>query len=149
MAKPVPSQTYYAQVRKHEPWKDDVPEKKLMSEQEIYQKLDRQKCSEYITENEKKCSPPKSNQEARKIQEDVEKIANGVVSNLSRKFKLFKGSSLLKTGSTYEGVKIGNPDEFDYMIEVPALSKDVIEIRHNPMYMNMYMNMYGVPNWKM
>ena len=46
-------------------------------------------------------------------------------------------------------MKIGNPDEFDYMIEVPALSKDVIEIRHNPMYMNMYMNMYGVPNWKM
>ena len=73
MAKPVPSQTYYAQVRKHEPWKDDVPEKKLMSEQEIYQKLERQKFSEYITENEKKCSPPESNQEARKIQEDVEK----------------------------------------------------------------------------
>lgn len=133
MAKPVPSRTYYAQVRKHEPWKDDVPEKKLMSEQEIYQKLDRHTFSECIKENEKKCSPPKSNQEARKIQEDVEKIANGVVSNLSRKFKLFEGSSLLKTGSTYEGVKIGNPDEFDYMIEVPALSKDIIEIRDNPM----------------
>lgn len=58
-------------------------------------------------------------------------MVNGLVFNLCRKFKFFEGSSLLKIGSIYEGVKIGNFDEFDYMIEVFVLSKDIIEIRDN------------------
>lgn len=58
----------------------------------------------------------------------MENAANNFCEYLRKNFRLFQDCHLLKTGSTYEGVKIGKPDEFDFMIEVPvfALSDAVV-----------------------
>ena len=52
----------------------------------------------------------------------MENAANSFCEYLRKNFRLFQDCHLLKTGSTYEGVKIGKPDEFDFMIEVPVLA---------------------------
>ena len=51
---------------------------------------------------------------------------------MTKKYKLFTGFSLLKTWSTYEGLKLGQPDESDFLIETPAVDRSMIEIGHNP-----------------
>ena len=62
-------------------------------------------------------------QERSKIKENVEEMMDKVFKILEQKYKIFKGYKLLKMGSTYEGTKLGKPDEFDFMIELPALCK--------------------------
>ena len=52
----------------------------------------------------------------------MENAAYNFCEYLRKNFHLFQDCLLLKTGSTYEGVKIGKPDEFDFMIEVPVLA---------------------------
>ena len=52
----------------------------------------------------------------------MENAAYNFCEYLRKNFRLFQDCHLLKTGSTYEGVKIGKPDEFDFMIEVPVLA---------------------------
>ena len=52
----------------------------------------------------------------------MENAAYNFCEYLRKNFRMFQDCHLLKTGSTYEGVKIGKPDEFDFMIEVPVLA---------------------------
>ena len=66
-----------------------------------------------------------SSEEAEEIRHDVETMIWHVCDNL-KSYRMFRNCTLLKTGSTYEGVKIGKPDEFDFMIVLPALAEDKI-----------------------
>ena len=53
------------------------------------------------------------------IETKVEKLRDFLHAN----FRMFKDCQILKQGSVYEGTKIGNPDEFDFMIEIPSVLK--------------------------
>lgn len=64
-----------------------------------------------------------SSEEAEEIRHDVESIISHICNNL-KTYRMFHNCALLKTGSTYEGLKIGKPDEFDFMIVLPALADD-------------------------
>lgn len=64
-----------------------------------------------------------SSKEAEDIAHDVESIISHICNNL-KTYRMFHNCTLLKTGSTYEGLKIGKPDEFDFMIVLPALADD-------------------------
>jgi len=64
------------------------------------------------------------NDEGKLVMAFVEKVVNDLHTFLDEQFRMFKGCKILKTGSVYEKTKIGKPDEFDFMIEVPALSGD-------------------------
>jgi hypothetical protein len=46
---------------------------------------------------------------------------------LGKIYKVFQDYSIIEMGSVSEGTKIGIPDEFDFMIELPHLN-DAIEI---------------------
>ena len=61
-------------------------------------------------------------EEGEAIKNMMENAADNFCEYLRANFRLFHECRLLKTGSTYEGVKIGKPDEFDFMIEVPSLA---------------------------
>ena len=52
---------------------------------------------------------------------EVEKVLNG-------KAKIFDNCSLIRVGSSAEGLKTGYPDEFDYNIILPGLS-DYVELK--------------------
>ena len=84
----------------------------------------RQTCSvlDYLFQvaEQKTCYPISEEGEA--IKNMMENAAEKFCEYLRANFRLFHNCRLLKTGSTYEGVKIGKPDEFDFMIEVPSLA---------------------------
>jgi hypothetical protein len=61
--------------------------------------------------------------ERKHIMSNVEEMVNMLLKLWEQKYEMFNGCELLKMGSTYEGTKIGKPDEFDFMIELPALCK--------------------------
>ena len=83
--------------------------------------------------------------EAEKIKHDVEKIVSHVCNNL-KAYKMFRDCTLLKTGSTYEGVKIGKPDEFDFMIVLPALADDGIMQFSQNKYLEWHLAYYKIMN---
>ena len=59
-----------------------------------------------------------SSKEAKDITHDVEPIISHICNNL-KTYRMFHNCTLLKTGSTYEGLKIGKPVKFDFMIVLP------------------------------
>jgi len=63
------------------------------------------------------------NEEGLAIQRKMEKLLENVTEDLKTNHKSFKDSTLYYTGSMYEGLKIDAVDEFDFMIEMPVLSK--------------------------
>ncbi|EDO37241.1 predicted protein [Nematostella vectensis] len=65
-----------------------------------------------------------NSEEDRLIRNNIEAMMEGLCNSLDQSFKMFRDCRLLKTGSTYEMLKIGMPDEFDFMIELPALGKN-------------------------
>ena len=79
-------------------------------------------------------------QEAERIKCDVEKMAQSVHKQLADSFTLFSGSSLIKSGSTYEGLKVGEPDEFDFMFYLPLLSDEMIVEVYSPFDTSMFSN---------
>lgn len=83
--------------------------------------------------------------EAEKIKHDVEKIVSRVCNNL-KAYRMFRDCTLLKTGSTYEGVKIGKPDEFDFMIVLPALADDGIMQFSQNKYLQWHLAYYKIMN---
>ena len=120
----------YAPIRKHEPWRAELPAKQIMSITELEKSLNYSNFQKYMEETQRCWSPEKSNNETETIRKDVEGLAERLVDFLRSRYKMFSGSKLLKTGSSYEGVKLGPPDEFDFMIEVPALQDEkIIEIK--------------------
>ena len=83
--------------------------------------------------------------EAEKIKDDVEKMISHVCNNL-KAYRMFRDCTLLKTGSTYEGVKIGKPDEFDFMIVLPALADDSIMQFSQNNYLQWHLAFYKILN---
>ncbi|XP_068712037.1 cyclic GMP-AMP synthase-like receptor [Montipora foliosa] len=59
--------------------------------------------------------------EAKLIREKLERLVINVLSLVEKRDKRFQ-SSLIKSGSVYEGVKVGKPDEFDFMIRLNLLT---------------------------
>lgn len=74
---------------------------------------------------------PQENDKVHLIRREMEKAANDLIKHLS-KYTMFDGASLIKSGSTYEGFKIGEPDEFDFMIELPAMNSSVVKFSRHP-----------------
>ncbi|OWF43699.1 hypothetical protein KP79_PYT04228 [Mizuhopecten yessoensis] len=62
---------------------------------------------------------------------DVGQTMDAVLNEMQTKHEMFKGSSILKVGSIYEDTKIDEPNEFDFLIELPALIT-VTEIKAFP-----------------
>ena len=58
--------------------------------------------------------------EAELIQEKLERFVINILTEVEKRDKRFQGT-LIKSGSVYEGVKVGRPDEFDYMIRIDSL----------------------------
>lgn len=64
-----------------------------------------------------------------RIKQLVRSLMNNTVSELQTKHCLFSKCYIIETGSMAEGTKIGQPDEFDFMIAVPMLAdSDVAEL---------------------
>ena len=64
-----------------------------------------------------------SSEESRHIAEDIIRISMGLVAALSKKWRMFKDAKLIRAGSMQDELKIGAPDEYDFMIELPACEK--------------------------
>ena len=86
-----------------------------------------------------------SSKEAEDIRYDVESIVSHICNNL-KTYRMFHDCTLLKTGSTYEGLKIGKPDEFDYMIVLPALADDRVLQFSQDKYFQWHLAHYKVLN---
>ena len=59
--------------------------------------------------------------EAELIREKLEQLVSNILILVEKRDKRFQ-STLIKSGSVYEGVKVGKPDEFDFMIRLNSLS---------------------------
>lgn len=82
-------------------------------------------------------------EEAEEIRHDVESMMALVCDNL-KTYRMFRNCTILKTGSTYEGVKIGKPDEFDFMIVLPALADDRVLQFSQDKYFQWHLAQYEV-----
>ena len=60
-------------------------------------------------------------QEISLIQRRVRKVINAILLEVRRENPFFK-TTLINSGSFYEGTKVGMPDEFDFFIQLDALS---------------------------
>ncbi|XP_078365842.1 uncharacterized protein LOC144650068 [Oculina patagonica] len=98
----------------------------------------KQTCSllDYLLQvAEQKASYPIT-EEGEAIKNMMENAAENFCEYLRANFHLFHKCRLLRTGSTYEGVKIGKPDEFDFMIEVPSLASSDAVVFHQGLCSN-------------
>ena len=59
--------------------------------------------------------------EAELIREKLERLVINILAQVGKRDKRFQ-STLIKSGSVYEGVKVGQPDEFDFMIRIDSLT---------------------------
>ena len=67
------------------------------------------------------------------VRQKVEKFCRNVVNELGNLDRRFEGK-LICSGSSYEDTKMGNPDEFDYMVELVHFNKivqDYSEVQQN------------------
>ncbi|XP_078360974.1 cyclic GMP-AMP synthase-like receptor [Oculina patagonica] len=58
--------------------------------------------------------------EAELIREKLERLVSNILAQVENRDERFQ-STLIHSGSVYEGVKVGQPDEFDFMIRVDSL----------------------------
>lgn len=77
------------------------------------------------------------------IRDELHHIIEEAVLDLSHKHRLFHSASVQQGGSMVDGTKIGKPDEFDYVIVLPALQEQLVTIKEGEtFYANNYdMNM--------
>ena len=75
-------------------------------------------CQEYV-------------QEITDIQASVENFLKALLLDIEKDFPFFK-TTLINSGSFYEGTKVGKPDEFDYFVQMDNLSQDIRfeELKH-------------------
>ena len=75
-------------------------------------------CQEYV-------------QEITDIQASVENFLKVLLLDIEKDFPFFK-TTLINSGSFYEGTKVGKPDEFDYFVQLDNLSQDIRfeELKH-------------------
>ena len=60
---------------------------------------------------------------AKLIFETVDNLIDKTVKDLATKSRVFKDCSIVRVGSTSEGLKCGGPNEFDYNLMLPILSE--------------------------
>ena len=87
---------------------------------------------DYLFEENKKSSSKEKCPEYNRIVSDVRKMVEITYDLLGKKYKVFQDYSIIEMGSVSEGTKIGRPDEFDFMIELPHLN-DAIEVLDPPL----------------
>ena len=63
---------------------------------------------------------------ARNICDELDQIVQRTVMDLSDKYQLFYNAVIQQGGSMAEGTKIGEPDEFDYVLVLPALQEQLV-----------------------
>ena len=68
-------------------------------------------CQEYV-------------QEITDIQASVENFLKALLLDIEKDFPFFK-TTLINSGSFYEGTKVGKPDEFDYFVQLDNFSQDI------------------------
>ena len=75
-------------------------------------------CQEYV-------------QEITDIQASVENFLKALLLDIEKDLPFFK-TTLINSGSFYEGTKVGKPDEFDYFVQMDNLSQDIRfeELKH-------------------
>ena len=59
--------------------------------------------------------------EAELIREKLEQFVANILAEVEKRDKRFQ-STLIKSGSVYEGTKVCQPDEFDFMIRIDSLT---------------------------
>ena len=71
-------------------------------------------------------------QEITDIQVSVENFLKALLLDIEKDFPFFK-TTLINSGSFYEGTKVGKPDEFDYFVQMDNLSQDIRfeELKHS------------------
>ena len=76
-------------------------------------------CQEYV-------------QEVTEIQTSVENFLKALLLEVEKDLPFFK-TTLINSGSFYEGTKVGKPDEFDYFVQMDNLSQDIRfeELKHS------------------
>lgn len=74
--------------------------------------------------------------EGEAIRNMIENASEDFCEYLRKNFLLFHNCKLLKAGSSYEGVKIGKPDEFDFMFEVPSFASSNAVVFHESLCRN-------------
>lgn len=77
-------------------------------------------------------------QNAHIIREELHQIIQGLVMNLSSKYRLFQNAVVHQGGSMVEGTKIGQADEFDYVFVLPALQKQLVRKDCKPFFAEDY-----------
>lgn len=63
------------------------------------------------------------------IGNELDHIIQETVSDLSGKYRLFHNARVQQGGSMVDGTKIGQPDEFDYVIVVPELQEQLVTMK--------------------
>ncbi|XP_056013634.1 uncharacterized protein LOC130052518 [Ostrea edulis] len=87
----------------------------------VFEKADDAFCTEFSFENEK-------------IRQDVRTILETACGELSKKHLIFRTFSVMEMGSVKEGTKLGPPDEFDFMIDLPSLNDALEFFREGTFY---------------
>lgn len=73
------------------------------------------------------------------VQDELHHIIQETVLDLSGKYRLFHNACIQQGGSMADGTKIGQPDEFDYVIVLPALQEQLVTFKDNePFYADNY-----------
>ncbi|CAH3160018.1 unnamed protein product [Porites lobata] len=81
--------------------------------------------------NERKGKLPCGCQEVTDIQTSVENFLKALLLEIKKDLPFFK-TTLINSGSFYEGTKVGKPDEFDYFVQLDNFSQDIRseELKH-------------------
>ena len=74
-----------------------------------------------IVERFEKNARFKNESEAELIRERLEQFVNNILVEVEKRDKRFQ-TTLVKSGSVYEGTKVCQPDEFDFMIRIDSLT---------------------------
>ena len=74
-----------------------------------------------IVEHFEKKARFKDEKEAELIKEKLEELVTNILTQVEKRDKRFQ-STLIHSGSVYEGVKVRQPDEFDFMIRIDSLT---------------------------
>ena len=114
----------------------NIPEKECST---ASVEVKKQACSplrDYLLQIADEKAPYPNTMEGQAIKSMIENASENFCEYLGKNFLLFRNCQLLKTGSTYEGVKIGKPDEFDFMIEVPSLASSNAVLFHQSLSSN-------------
>ena len=75
----------------------------------------------YIVERLEEKARFKNESEAELIRERLEILVNNIVTQMEKHDSRFQ-STLVKSGSVYEGTKVCEPNEFDFMVKITPLT---------------------------